>query len=129
MLGDADRLVRSAESAYASQDIEAVLALFDPNVVFFWNGVLQARGLTELRRWHETAFANARDYRIRKTLRAASGDTIAVEWADSWIDRGSGTRRRGCGAEFWTMKDAKVLRWDAYWRGHDQLGVRTDERR
>ncbi len=118
MVEQVEELVRDVESAYASQDLERVMALFHPDIVFYWNGELRGRGLADLRRWHESAFATAGEYRIRKTLRAAGGDTIAVEWTDSWVDRVSGDRRVGYGAEFWTMNGTRVQRWHAYWRGY-----------
>lgn len=111
-------LVYAAEAAYASLDVDRVMALFHPEIVLYWNGELRARGLDEVRRWHERSFAGVRDYRIRKTLRAATGDTIAVEWTDSWRDAASGARTVGHGAELWTMRGDRLCEWHAYWRGH-----------
>jgi nuclear transport factor 2 (NTF2) superfamily protein len=117
VIAQPEELVRGAEAAYGALDIDRIMGLFDAEIVFFWNGELGATGLDQLRRWHESSFANVRDYRIRKTLRAASGDTIAVEWADSWVDAATDARREGHGAEFWIMKGNRLREWRAYWRG------------
>jgi len=112
-----EELVREAEAAYAALDLNRIMKLFDPEIVLHWNGEPRARGLDELRRWHERSFANVCDYRIRKTLRAASGDTIAVEWTDSWVDAASNASMQGHGAEFWRMNGRRLREWRAYWRG------------
>ena len=114
---DPEEMVREVESAYAAPDIDRVMGFFEPEIVLFWNGVRRATGLDEVRSWHQRSFATVRDYRIRKTLRVAAGDTIAVEWTDSWLDTPSNTRRLGYGAEFWTMRGDRLREWHAYWRG------------
>src|SRR5829696_7075007 len=82
-----EAIVAAVEAVYNAQEVERIMALFHPEIVFFWNGQPAGRGLAELRRWHEERFGRPRpDYRIRKRLHAAAGDALAVEWEASWTD-------------------------------------------
>ncbi len=55
------------------------------------------------------------DYELRKTLRAADGDTICVEWESSYrTDEGQLVRGRG--GEFWTMRYGLLIEWHAYYQ-------------
>src|SRR5687768_10397931 len=90
MTKSADELVRAAEAAYTSLDIDEIMSLFDPDIVLVWNEKVAARGLEELRRWHEERHAGRTSQTIRKTLRAVSGDTIAVGWVAEWNDPATG---------------------------------------
>ena len=94
-------LVQQAEAAYQTQDLEQILSLFDPEIVVYWNGQKIVQGIEELRRLHEK-WGIRKDFKIKKTLRAVMGDTIAVEWHSSWIDE-NGKLNEGYGGEFWIM--------------------------
>ena len=119
--------VRRAEEAYQSQDVDRIVELFDPEIVFYWNGRKQGEGLAEVRAVHEGMFAEELEgYEIRKTLRAASGDTIAVEWTTTWIDT-DGNRNGGYGGEFWTMRDGRLPEWHAYHRQYVHDGADDEE--
>ena len=115
---DPDALVTEAEAAYQAQDADRIMALFDPEIVVYWNGRKQWDALEAVRAEHAEFVAAFREYDIRKTLRAADGDTIAVEWTDTWVDA-DGNRGRGSGAEFWTMRDERLREWHAYYEEHD----------
>ncbi|MGH8990373.1 MAG: nuclear transport factor 2 family protein [Acidimicrobiia bacterium] len=110
-------LVKKAEDAYNALDMDRVLALFTSDAVFYMNGKLVGKGIDDLRRWHERLFAAVKDYRLTKTLRAASGDTITVEFADTWVNSQTREPRQGFGGEFWTMEGDRLAEWHLYWRG------------
>ena len=111
--------VERAESAYQSQDVDRIMELFDPEIVMYWNGRKQGEGLAEVREVHEAMYAGElQDFEIRKTLRAASGDTITVEWTTTWIDE-DGIRNGGFGGEFWTMRGDRLREWHAYHAQHE----------
>jgi len=113
----AQLLVQRAEAAYRAQDLEAILALFHPEVVIYWNGQKVASGLAEARRFHaeRLGFGPAKllDFRLTKTLRAAEGDTISVEWTSSHRTP-EGDEVHGRAGEFWTMRGDLVVEWHAY---------------
>ena len=112
---NAESIVKQAEAAYQSQDLDRIMQLFDPEIILYWNGEKIAEGSDALRKWHEQRpFLIAREFNIRKSLKAASGDTIAVEWTNSWLDK-NGKRSEGCGGEFWTMRNGRLLEWRAYY--------------
>ena len=106
--------MRRAEAVYRAQDLDAVLALFHPDVVIYWNGQKVASGLEEARRFHveQLGFGEAKrvDFQLSKTLRAADGDTICVEWASS--DRSPTASRSG--AEPGSSGRCAASRW---WSG------------
>ena len=111
---NAEDIVKQAEAAYNTEDLDRIMSLFDQEIVFFWNGQKKAEGHGELRRWHEMWVGKQKDFTMRKTLRAASGDTIAVEWQSRWIDPVSGEINEGYGGEFWTMRNNRLREWRAY---------------
>lgn len=126
---DPEEIVRHVEAAYQSQDVDRIMELFDPEIVFYWNGRKRGEGRAEVRAVHEEMFGDENDeYEIRKTLRAASGETIAVEWTTSWIDP-DGNRNEGYGGEFWTMRANRLREWHAYHRRyvHDGTDDRNDD--
>ena len=58
------------------------------------------------------------DYELHKTLRAAEGDTICVEWESSYRDD-AGELVRGRAGEFWTMRYGLLIEWRAYYHRLD----------
>jgi putative hydrolase of the HAD superfamily len=124
----ADQLVAKAEAAYQSQDLSQIMALLHPDIVIYWNGRKVAEGLDAARSFHieQLGFGSTtrRDYQLHKTLRAAEGDAICVEWESSYRDQ-DGRLVRGRAGEFWTMRYGLLIEWHAYYHRLDDL---TDER-
>lgn len=121
---DPEEILKQAEAAYTSQDIDRIMELFDPEIVFYWNGQKQAEGLAEMREVHEERFSGDDGYeqfQVEKTLRAASSDTIAVEFETTWT-YADGTRHEGYGSEFWMMRDDRLREWHAYYVEYVQDG-------
>jgi nuclear transport factor 2 (NTF2) superfamily protein len=108
-----EEVVRKTEAAYQTQDVDRVLRLFDPECVVYFGGMKSLQGLDELRTWHEGWLPGRKEYTIRKTLRAASGDTIAVEWHSTFIND-DGTPGESHGGEFWKMRNGRLIEWRAY---------------
>lgn len=117
-----EELVQAAEAAYASTDIERMMALLDPEIAMYWNGRLEGKGIDEVRAWHAgSIFGNLpdgspkiSDYDIRKTLRAATGNVIAVEWEEHYLDLVTGAQVDGFGGEFWWIENDRLVEWHAY---------------
>ncbi|MEM7466814.1 MAG: nuclear transport factor 2 family protein [Pseudomonadota bacterium] len=108
-----EETVKFAEEAHASLDIERMLACFDPEAVVYWNGEQVASGMDELRAFYQAQFGNVVEFTLKKTLRAATGDTIAVEWTHTRVDT-EGDKYEAVAGEFWKMKDDKLIEWHAY---------------
>ena len=112
------RLVRMAEEAYGAQDLDAIMRLFHPDAIVYWNGERVASGLDEVRRFHVERLGfgevSRRDYELTKTLRAAHGDTIAVEWQSRYL-AADGSLRAARAAEVWTLRGDQLVEWHAYY--------------
>jgi FMN phosphatase YigB (HAD superfamily) len=111
----AERLVRAVEAAYVADDLERVLALFDPDISIHWNGERVALGRDDARRFHidtlRVGTGERRDLTIRKRLRAASGDTLAVEHESRSI-RPDGSAARSTALEVWTLRRGLIIEWN-----------------
>ena len=114
-----EEIVQQAEAAYDALDLERMMALFDPQIIVYWNGRKLCEGLDELRSWHEgwMKFASQGEHRVRKRFRAAYGDTIAAEWEDYALGD-DGKYHQGYGGEFWKMRNGRLLEWRAYYQDH-----------
>ena len=114
----ADQLVAAAETAYRSQDLSQIMPLLHPDIVIYWNGQKVAEGLDAARQFHMQRLGfgttTRRDYELHKTLRAAEGDTICVEWQSSYRDDND-QLVRGRAGEFWTMRYGLLIEWRAYY--------------
>ena len=114
----ADQLVAAAEAAYRSQDLSQIMTLLHPDIVIYWNGQKVAEGLEAARQFHtqRLGFGSTvrHGYQLRKTLRAAEGDTICVEWESSYHDEHDHLIR-GRAGEFWTMRYGLLIEWRAYY--------------
>ncbi|HTN81419.1 MAG TPA: HAD-IA family hydrolase [Acidimicrobiales bacterium] len=114
----ARRLVRLAEEAYGAQDLEAIMRLFHPDAIVYWDGVKVASGFDEVRRFHVERLGfgevSRRDYVLTKTLRAAQGDTVAVEWQSRYRSA-DGSMRAARAAELWTLRGDQLVEWHAYY--------------
>ena len=114
----ARRLVRMAEEAYGAQDLDAIMRLFHPDAIVYWDGERVASGLDEVRRFHVERLGfgevSRRDYELTKTLRAAHGDTVAVEW-QSRYRTADGSLRAARAAEVWTLRGDQLVEWHAYY--------------
>ncbi len=122
----ADQLVAAAEAAYRSQDLSQIMRLLHPDIVIYWNGRKVAEGLDAAHRFHTERLgfgsSGRRDYQLHKTLRAAEGDTICVEWESSYR-ADDGQLVRGRAGEFWTMRYGLLIEWHAYYHRLNEAEV------
>jgi putative hydrolase of the HAD superfamily len=112
-----EALVAKVEALYQAEDLDAIMRLFHPEIVVYWNGAKVATGLDETRAFHidrlRTGQGERLDYRLRKTLRAAQHDTITVEWSSRYRTA-SGEQIESRAGEFWTMRNGRLIEWHAY---------------
>jgi len=57
--------------------------------------------------------ARQRNYRLRKRLRALSGDTLTNIWEGEWEDAQTSVGMKGFGVELWVMREGKIAVWEA----------------
>jgi putative hydrolase of the HAD superfamily len=113
---DVRRLVAEAERAYLAQDVDAIMSMFDPDIVIVWNGERVAAGHAEAKAFHERQLGfgdGLRNFRLSKRLRAADGDTVSVEFRSSF-ERSDGTTVETVAGEFWTLRRNKLVEWHCY---------------
>lgn len=111
---EAEKIVRQAEAVYRRRDIEATMALYTDDAVIVWNGREVARGADAVRAFHERFYdPSIRNVQLDKTLIAASGDWIAVEWTAGW-DNPDGTKARQIAGEHWKMRGDRLCEWRAF---------------
>jgi hypothetical protein len=115
-------MVDRVTAAYRSDDLDVVMSLFDPDISIHWNGERVALGAEAARRFHAERLGvgtgDRRDLRLRKRLRAASGDTIAVEHESTHTDPG-GDIVAAASAELWTLRRGLIVEWHVYQAGPD----------
>lgn len=110
---EAEAFLREAESAFAGADVERILSAFDPDVVIRYGDFPEMNGIEEARQWLEARFARQRNYSLRKTLHAVTGNVLGGSWEGEWEDAKTGARMEGRGAEFQTIENGKVTKWIA----------------
>jgi ketosteroid isomerase-like protein len=71
------------------------------------------RGKSELDQVIRARLARQQQYRLEKTLRFVSGNTIVGSWVADWIDGVTGRPMKGKGIEFIELRDGKCARWEA----------------
>lgn len=109
-----EQIVKKAEDIYQRQNIDKMMALFDPSIIVYWNGKKICEGLDQLREWHEN-WGFRKNFQIKKTFRAATGNVISVEWQSVWEDE-SGNKNESFGGEFWTFAENGLMKeWHAYY--------------
>ncbi len=122
----ADQLVAAAEAAYRSQDLSKIMPLLHPDIVIYWNGHKVAEGLDAARQFHTQRLgfgsSGRRGYQLHKTIRAADGDTICVEWESSYR-ADDGQLVHGRAGEFWTMRYGLLIEWHAYYHRVNEAEV------
>ncbi len=77
------------------------------------------KGKGELDQVIRARLARQQQYRLTKTLRFVSGNTIIGSWVADWIDGVTGRPMKGKGTEFIEMRDGKCARWEATFNAWD----------
>lgn len=109
-----EEIVQFAEDVHASCDVERMMECFEDNIVASWNGQPIAANKEELRAWYHGFFDPQKAFSLKKTLCAADGDIIAVEWHHQRTDA-DGKRFEGHAAEIWWMSENnRLVQWHAH---------------
>src|SRR6266852_1551449 len=124
---EARAFVAHVESLFMPWNIDALVEGFtaDCEVRF---GNVQLRGRDALRAFFQTRSARQRNYRLRKRLRALSGDMLSNIWEGEWEDAHTGAGMTGFGVELWVMREGKIAVWEAAFnvsRADETGGVET----
>ena len=109
---EARAFVAHVESLFMPWNIDALVDGFseDCEVRF---GNVQLHGRSALRAFFEARSARQKNYRLRKRLKAFSGDLLTNVWEGEWEDAQTGAPMRGFGVELWVMREGKIAVWEA----------------
>jgi nuclear transport factor 2 (NTF2) superfamily protein len=110
---DARSIVAEAEAAFMAADVPRILSLFTPDIVVRYADFPEMRGLDALENFLRMRFARQKNYRLRKTFRTVTGNTIGDSWEGQWEDTKTGKKMMGRGLEFLTISEGKAAIWEA----------------
>jgi nuclear transport factor 2 (NTF2) superfamily protein len=110
---EARAFVAHVESLFMPWNIQGLLAGFTDDCVIRFGDLPEFRGKAELEKLFRSRSERQIGYRLRKELRALSGDMIANYWEGEWRDAVTGKSMAGRGVEIWVMRDGKIAVWEA----------------
>jgi steroid delta-isomerase-like uncharacterized protein len=127
---DAATVAREYFEAVAAQDIEAMVAPWQPGSPDVIHGVVDMRVPEDLRSWFGNLFAAFPDFHFEILEITATGEKAAVRWhATGTFDgsarfegldpNGAGIDLEGC--DVLTVRDGKIVRNDAYMNGAEMM--------
>jgi len=108
----AQQIIQEAQEAFAQHDVPRILRSFAPDIVIRYADFPEMRGLEQAKTWLEARFKRQKNYRLRKTLRTVTGDTIGGWFEGQWEDAVTNKQMQSRGCEFLTMQDGKIAYWD-----------------
>jgi nuclear transport factor 2 (NTF2) superfamily protein len=110
---EAEALVKYVESLFMPWNIDALVAGFTDDCVVRFGTVPEFRGRETLRAFFTTRSNKQKGYRLKKSFRTLTNDTLTNVWEGEWQDAESGAAMRGFGVELWVMRDGKIAVWEA----------------
>jgi nuclear transport factor 2 (NTF2) superfamily protein len=110
---EAKALVKHVESLFMPWNIDALVAGFADDCVVRFGTLREFRGREALRDFFVGRSSKQKGYRLKKSFRTLTNDTITNIWEGEWQDAESGTAMRGFGVELWVMRAGKIAVWEA----------------
>lgn len=98
-----------AEVAFRAADVDAVLELFDDDVVVVFGDFPIMHGKAAYHEFLRARMARQQNYRPTTTVRSIDGDVIGSSWESTWTDARSGSLMCGRGCEFVRVRDGKAI--------------------
>ncbi|QOG18116.1 MULTISPECIES: nuclear transport factor 2 family protein [Bradyrhizobium] len=112
-LQDAEAVLDRAQQLMSAGDIAGVMKTFAADVVVRFADFPETRGRPPLEKFLLARFARQKNYRLKKRLRAVSGNVIACSWVGEWDDGRDGRKMQGRGIELLTMRGGEIAEWEA----------------
>jgi nuclear transport factor 2 (NTF2) superfamily protein len=112
-LSEAERLVAHYQDLAGSGAPDRMIEAFTSDVIVRFADFPEMRGHAELKRFIVARVARQTNYRLKKRLRAVSGDVIICSWDGTWEDGHDGRSMEGSGVEIMTVRHGKVKVWEA----------------
>src|ERR1700712_1510886 len=121
-LRDAQAVLERAQRLLNKGDVTGVMKTFASDVVVRFADLPETSGKPPLEAFLSARFARQKKYRLRKQLRAVSGNIIVCSWDAEWEDRHDQRQMEGRGIELLTMRGDVIAKWEAtfnVWRKGD----------
>jgi len=112
-LAEAEAFVAHVQSLFMPWNIPGLLAGFTDDCIVRFGDLPEFRGKAALEKFFRRRSERQKGYRLRKQLRALTGDTIANYREGEWEDSATGARMSGRGVEIWQMHDGRIAVWEA----------------
>jgi len=112
-MNEARAFMALAEDAFIAGDTNAIIALFDDDVVVTFADFPSIRGKEAYRKFLEARLKRQLRYRPRTTVKVCYGNVIGSTWEASWVDAQTGLNMQGLGCEFVTLAKGKVIEFVA----------------
>jgi nuclear transport factor 2 (NTF2) superfamily protein len=110
---EAERLLAHYQDLASSGAPDRMIEAFTSDVIVRFADFPEMRGHAELKRFIVARVARQKNYRLKKRLRAISGDVIVCSWEGTWEDGRDGRSMEGSGVEIMTVWHGKVKVWEA----------------
>jgi|SRR5580704_409350 nuclear transport factor 2 (NTF2) superfamily protein len=117
---EAERLLAHYQDLAGSGTPDRMIEAFTSDVIVRFADFPEMRGEAELKRFLVSRVARQKDYRLKKRLRAVSGDVVVCSWDGTWQDGHDGRSMKGSGVEIMTIRDGKVAVWEAVFNVWEQ---------
>lgn len=112
-LDQAQAVLSNYETLFMKADVPGILAGFADTVIVRFADVPDFIGKPALEKFLKARFVRQKGYRLRKTLRAVTGNVIVGSWVGEWTDAVTGKAMQGRGTECITLRDGLCTEWDA----------------
>ncbi len=106
--------------AFHQQDVERLAADWTEDIVIRFADLPEIRGKRAAKEWLRARFARQKNYRLKKSFQAVTGNVIGDSWTGSWVDGASGKRMQGRGMEFLTMREGRIAIWEAVFNAWEE---------
>jgi nuclear transport factor 2 (NTF2) superfamily protein len=110
---EAEHLVAYQQGLTGSNDPERTVQAFASDVIVRYANFPEMRGKAELKRFMASRFSRQKNYRLKKQLRAVSGNVMVCSWVATWEDSRDGRAMEGFGIELLTIEAGKIVTWEA----------------
>lgn len=110
---EARAFVAHVEGLFMPWNIPALLDGFTDDCVVRFGDMPEFRGKAALEKLFRSRAERQIGYRLKKELRALSGDLIANYWEGEWQDAVTRKAMAGRGVEIWIMREGRIAVWEA----------------
>jgi nuclear transport factor 2 (NTF2) superfamily protein len=106
--------------AFHQQDVERLAADWTEDIVIHFADIPEIRGKETAKMWLKARFDRQKNYCLKKSFQAVTGNVIGDSWTGSWMDGNTGKKMLGRGMEFLTMRDGRIAVWEAVFNAWEE---------